>query len=791
MDKQKENFFQEETIDIKKYLFRGLRNWYWFVICILLAYAVAYYINRFSEPVYNVGGATVMVRHERMRPSGLEGFIESFELVQSRTTTQNQMEVLRSFTLSRRAMEELDFGVTYVAVGRFRNSEMYRNSDIRVHPDTSRYQRKGYPVYVTILSEHEYRLEIDDDIGVDRIMRFGEQFEHEMFSFSITLENNDYRHERYYFTINDLNSLANRYRRRLDIEVNDPTTGSVLFLSSTGKVPAQEADYLNKLMELFIRMDLEEKNQTAINTMEFIDVQLVDITDSLNNVESELERFRLDNRIMNLGHEGQMVFNKLESFHSEKVSLNVKEKYYDYLLSYLSDKTAYNDLIAPSAIGIGDPLLNSLIDQLNELYRERSLLGFNVQENNPRLIQVEKIIVEVTNALKENVKSMVAANNIAIADVEERIEEVEREIMQLPLRERQMLGMERRFNLNNELYTYLMEKRAEASIAKAANISDNRILDSARPEHATMVSPKRSRNFFLAFFVGFGLPVLLIILRDFFNTKIVDQTEIESKTNVPVTGTIGHNRFPTEIPVHDNPKSGISESFRALRTNLQYMLKKEEKHIISITSTVKGEGKTFCAVNLASVIAVSEKKTLLVGLDLRKPRINSIFGLGKTPGLSTYLIGNNGLNDIIRKTDNEYLDVVTSGPVPPNPAELLQNEKMKEFISIIKEKYDYIIFDTPPVAFVSDAMIANEYCNLTLFVVRQNFSRKQVIELINDLYNKKDFGNIGILINDVKASGYYGYGYGYGYNQYLTEGYYGEDDLRQGMKEKVKRIFNL
>ncbi len=787
MDNQKEQFFQEETIDIKKYLSRGLRNWYWFVISILLAYGVAYYINRFSEPVYNVGGATVMVRHERMRPGGLEGFIESFELVQSRTTTQNQMEVLRSFTLSRRAIEELDFDITYVAVGRFKNSEMYRNSDISVHPDTSRFQRRGYPVYVTILSENEYRLEIDDDIGVDKIMEFGEQFEHEMFNFNITLENEDYRHERYYFTINNLNSLANRYRRKLNIEVNDPTTGSVLFLSSTGKVPSQEADFLNKLMELFIRMDLEEKNQTAINTIDFIDDQLVDITDSLNSVENELESFRLEHKIMNLGQEGQIIFNKMESFHNEKIELNIKQKYYNYLLSYLSEKAIYNDIIAPSAIGISDPLLNSLIEQLNELYRERSILGFNAQENNPRIKQIEQVIENATAALNENVQSMLAANEIAIRDVEERIGEVEEDIMRLPLRERQMLRMERRFNLNNELYTYLMEKRAEASIAKAANISDNRILDSARAEHATMVSPKRSRNYFLAFFAGFGLPVLLIILRDFFNTKIIDKSEIEHKTNVPVAGTIGHNRFPTEIPVHENPKSGIAESFRALRTNLQYMLKKGDKHVISITSTVTGEGKTFCAVNLASIIALSGKKTLLVGLDLRKPRINSIFGLSKTAGLSTYLIGNSGIDDIIRNSGNEYLDIVTSGPVPPNPAELLQGEKMNEFISIVKERYEYIIFDTPPVAFVTDAIIANRYCDLTLFVIRQGFSRKQVLDLINDLYNNKEFRNISIIVNDVKVSGYYGYGY----NQYMSHGYYVEEDNRSGIKGKVKRFLKL
>ncbi len=791
MDYNKEQFFQEETIDVKKYLFKVLHNWHWFLISLILAIAAAYYINRFSEPVYNVGGATVMVRHERMRPGGMEGFIESFELVQSRTTIQNHIEILRSYTLSRRAMEELDFGITYVAMGRFKNSKMYKNSDIRVHQDTTRYQRKGYPVYVTILNEDEYRLEIDDDIGVNRIMKFGEQFEHEMFSFNITLENNDYTHEKYYFTINDLNSLASRYRNNLEIEVNDPQTGSVLFLSSTGKVPGQEVNYLNKLMELFIRTDLEEKNQTAINTIDFIDEQLIDITDSLNRVENELEQFRLEHKIMNLSHEGQLVFNKLESFHSEKVELNIKQNYFDYLLNYLSDKTSYNDIIAPSAIGIADPLLNSLIDQLNQLHNEHNMLSFNVKKDNPRLVKLEKTIESSSQVLRENLQSMVAANQIAMKDVKNRIEKVEGEVMELPLRERQMLGKERRFELNNELYTYLMEKRAEASIAKAANISDNKVLDFARAENATMVTPKKNRNYFLALFAGLGLPVLLILLRDFFNTKINEISEIENKINLPIIGNISNNRFKTEIPVFVYPKSAIAESFRGMRTNLQYLLKKDKKHVISITSAVAGEGKTFCAINLSFIIAMTGKKTLLAGLDLRKPMINSILSVEDSCGLSTYLIGNNSADEIIKKTDNEFLDIISSGPLPPNPAELLQSERMEELVSLMKKRYDYIIFDTPPVAFVSDAIIASTYSDLTMFVIRQNFSNKHVVNLVNDLKNKKDFTNMSLLINDIKIPGYYGYGYySFSNRQYKNHGYYGEDDKPQGFSAKVKQFFN-
>jgi tyrosine-protein kinase Etk/Wzc len=281
MENPREPYFQEETLDLKKYFFLIIRHWYWFVISVFIAYTVAYYINRFSEPVYTVGGATVMVKHERMRSSGMEAFFGDIGLLSDRTTIQNQIEILKSFTLNRRVMDELDFDVTYVAVGRFKNSEQYQNADIKVHFSEEHNNRIGYPVHVTILSQDEYRLEINDNLGINRVMKFGEQFEHEMFNFNISLEKKEYTHEKYYFLINTRDALANRYRGKLQVNLNNPESGSVLLLSSKGKVISQEVDYLNKLVEMFMRLDLEEKNRTAVNTMEFIDEQLVGIADSL------------------------------------------------------------------------------------------------------------------------------------------------------------------------------------------------------------------------------------------------------------------------------------------------------------------------------------------------------------------------------------------------------------------------------------------------------------------------------------------------------------------------------
>ncbi len=792
MDYRNEQDFQEETIDIKKYLFIVLRNWYWFVISLFIAWAAAWYINSFSEPVYNVGGATLMTRHERTRMDGMQAFLPGAELLSSRTTIQNQMEVLRSFSLNRRVINELDFDITYVATGSLRNYELYIYSPILVHTDDTRPNRTGYPVYVTILSESEYRLRIDERLEIDRIMQFGEQFEHEQFNFSISLVNNDYLHDEYYFVINSRDALANEYREKLDIEMNDPQTGSVLFLSTAGKVPRKEADYLNKLMEMFIRVDLEEKSQTAVNTIEFIDGQLVEISDSLYDAEKAMLSFQQNQNVTDLSREGTIIFSRLDRFQSQQSELVIKDKYFNYLLEYLTGTPEHKDIIAPSAIGIGDPLLSSLISQLNQLYGERSLLAFNVKEDNHRLLQLDRVIGNVTETLLENVRNMIHANRITLDDVNGRISEVEREISRLPLVERQILNLERRHSLSNNLYNILMEKRADASIAQAAQVSDNRILDYASG-NATIIRPKTQRNYLIAIFLGFALPFMIILLADFLNTRITDRSYIDQNTNVPLLGSIGHNILKTEIPVEEKPKSAIAESFRALRTNLQYVLRDEGAKTISVTSTVSGEGKTFCTINLAAIIAMSGKKTLVLGLDLRRPKLNKIFAYDNEVGLSTYLIGKYSIEEIIQKTDIENLDIITSGAIPPNPAELLQSEKMEEFIEEVKSQYDYIVFDTPPVSVVSDALIVNRFADITIFVVRQNYSNKHVIDLINELYNKKEVKNINILLNDVRVPGYYGYGYGYygyGYGHNYYQGYYGEES-KPGFFTRMKQFLHL
>ena len=419
----------------------------------------------------------------------------------------------------------------------------------------------------------------------------------------------------------------------------------------------------------------------------------------------------------------------------------------------------------------------------------------SAQPNNPSLTLLNAKIENNLDALRENVRQIINSATITINEVNKRQEGIENEIQQLPVTERRLLNIQRDFKLNDDIYNFLLQKRADAAIAKASNIADNKILDIASSENAVQISPKISRNKMIAIVIGILIPLAILVLIEFFNVKIIDPKDVEKITQIPIFGAVGHNEKDSDIPVAENPKSAISESFRALRTNLQYVMRDTRQKVVCITSTISGEGKTFCAVNFASIIAQANKKTLIMSLDLRKPKVHKIFNVQNEQGISTYLIGKSNFEDVIFKTHIKNLFIATAGPVPPNPAELIETEKMDEFVKKAQAEFDFIVLDTPPLAIVTDAILLTRFSDAVIFVVRQNYSSRDVLHLVDDLNTKRGIKNIGIVINDVKSNSYYsygkkynyGYGYGYGYN-YGYESYYGESDRKPSLMDRLIRL---
>ncbi|OFX21439.1 MAG: hypothetical protein A2033_13020 [Bacteroidetes bacterium GWA2_31_9] len=773
---------------------------------IFITLSVAYFINRYTETKFNISTSILVKDKESAMSGGVEGMIEEMGLFRRsrKKSVENEMGILQSYEIISRTINELeDFTISYFSIGRINTPERYKTSPFKVIIDTTLEQYLGTKIYLTLLNNNEFILDFDNVEIPKKKLFFGEKYISEKFRFTI-IKNSEFftsfeeLPDKYYFTFNNLNSLTKLYKSKLSIELNDKK-GTILFLASNGVNSFKEADFLNKLGEVYIRYGLEEKNQITQNAIRFIDSQLNEISDSLKIAENELLNFKISNSVVNIEKEGEMIFNQLEKIQNEKIILDIKAKYYNYLLKYIEGKNNFKDIISPSIMGIDDQLLNSLISNLSQYYSEKEILLYSANENTPTVNLINIKIQNTKDALAENVKNLINTTQMSVEDVDKRMSKIDIEMSKLPVTQRELINVQRKFNLSDNIYNYLLEKRAEAGIAQASNIPDNRIIDIARPENAVQISPKKSLNYMIALVIGLLIPLIIIIIIDFLNNKIVERKDIEDKTDIPIIGSIGHNNKDTDLVVNDKPKSSISESFRTLRTNLQYVLRNKESYIISITSSISGEGKTFCAINLGSIIAISNKKTLLVGLDLRKPKLHKDLNIPNDLGMSSFLIGKSNIDDIIIKTPVENLYVIPSGPIPPNPAELIESEKFAEFIKLAKEKFDYIILDTPPVALVTDALLLTKYSDANIFVIRQNFSSKSVVNLVNDLLKNKEILNLSIIINDVQIPSYYGiYGkYNYSYGGYYSYGYgasygggYYEDDVKPS-KSIFQKFFSI
>jgi capsular exopolysaccharide synthesis family protein len=384
---------------------------------------------------------------------------------------------------------------------------------------------------------------------------------------------------------------------------------------------------------------------------------------------------------------------------------------------------------------------------------------------------------ETRNAIMENIRDGMYNLNLLMADSDRRMLAIEEEMNTLPALERKFIKIQRKVDLNNTIYNYLLEKNSESGIAKASNIPDNRIIDTASPFSSYQIKPTAKKNLTIAIVLGFLFPVGLIVLIDLMNDKIIDKKDVERKTKIPVLGYIGHKEGTGDIPVIEKPGSALAESFRSIRTSLKYYVKENETAVVSITSTVSSEGKTFISVNLASIIAMLGKKVLVIGLDLRKPRLNKVFKIDYVTGMSNYLSGNCTYEEVIKETSVKNLYFAPSGPRPPNPSELIDTELMKEFITRAKGEFNYIIIDTPPVGLVTDALLLTRYVDVNLFIVRQRMTSRSSIEMMEQLRQQGDLRNMAIIINDISIKGYYGYGmrYGYahGYGYYYGHSYYG------------------
>jgi capsular exopolysaccharide synthesis family protein len=539
--------------------------------------------------------------------------------------------------------------------------------------------------------------------------------------------------------------------------------GSILRISLRGTNKEKDADFINTHIAGFQAISLEKKNLEAQRQIQFIDDQLVGISDSLITTENNLQKFRSTHRVMDLSAQGQALIGQVTLLENERARLDLEANYYAYLADYLS-KDISNELpIVPITMGISDPGLTRLVEELAEL--QGQLISKAAGAMNPLQRNLEQRVENAKDALRETLNGLRRANSLARSENEQSISRANAQASALPVTERQLIGIERKFRLNDELYTFLLETRAEQELQKASNKSDSEIIDPADIRFSLLVSPRTQIVYIFSSFLGLVLPLVLLLLGRLLNNKILIE-DVKKLTNIPLVGSIPHSDNKSSTVVIDLPNSLIAESFRLLRSRMQFFTKEAKAPVILVTSVMPAEGKTFTSINLASVYSLLGKKTVLVGFDLRKPKISENFNLCNERGVSTWLIGKDSLQDIIQETNYDNLSVISAGPIPPNPSELTALGKAEELFMLLRERFNYVIIDSSPIGIVSDTFSLASFADALILVVRPGHTRRDLF--VNTMIEIKNSNmhSLSLVINDIKLnSNSYGYIEKYGYTK--------------------------
>ncbi len=767
---------QDGLFDINRILKLTLRNWYLFLISIPLALGVVYIYHRYTIPVYKAS-TTILLKSEQDRAMSQSDLIEGFGLSPEMRNIENQIFIIQSKKLIKKAVDLSDFGVEYYRAGHFKDSEIYHSTPFIIEFDSLHPQLINVPIYLSCDENGKVHLEINTEGTYTHIFKtqrtagstgpidysvttgWGEQITTPYFSFKLKKLNDQVCEpdSRYYFQFRPHSQIANLLRSSLS--VNSYSEGSsIMNISVAGSSPGKLITFLNNLNIVIMENSLERKNDKATRTLSFIDRQLKNVADTLNIVQKKLLDFRKSNHFVLPSDYSQIVTERYLEKEKELSILRIKKEYYLYIQDKLNINSKSEDFMLPAVSDETNGMVNQMIMQLIDLKDEYETVASNAANPNPYISSLSQKISIAEKNLKTAIDMVITNIELKEKEIRTDLEKTTNEIKLLPDLEREYADIERDYKLNDAIYTFLLQKHSENQIAKASNTPDNEVIDS--PSITGLISPNKKNNYSKAFIVALLLPIGLIVLREVLNTKVRGKEDLEHlQEDIPILGFIMHNKNNIQDIIHEQPHSVISEAFRSLRTKIKFMSCESKTWAITITSTNTGEGKTFCAQNLSSAFAISGKKTVLLGFDLRKPRLSELFNLNDQAGLSNYLSGQIEFNDICYKTKYDNLFIVPSGAIPPNPSELISNNKTKQLFDILREKFDVIIIDTPPIGLVADARILMDYADCHLYVVRANHTDKEHMGYSLNNLLLENVNHMGIILNDIplkeKGYGYY------------------------------------
>ncbi len=739
-----------ELIELLRLIFK---NKYYLIIFVILftigGIAFAYY----QQNVFNATTTLEISKDEGKGSSQNALITDAIGISSSAISLQTEIEVIKSRFLIEKAIKNIDFSTKYFVFNNLKKIELYKNTPFTVDIENN----NDLSFKITILDDEKFKLE-SESLNYKAICKWGEKIENKDFKFTAykkkdAILNND----EYLVVKSSTRTIINTILSNLNVSLFNIGV-NIISINYEDNIALRAKEFTNELAKTYLEQNIDRKTIEASKTLEFIDNQLLDISRNLRNSEMNIENFKKTAEVIDISAEAKSTIEKLSKYDSDLADITIEENSLNLVYDAILNK---NDLsgLNTSILKFSDSTLIKLINIYQDELIKKSILLFEFTNEHPDVIKSNKQL----NNLKEMILSSIKNTRISIKNKKESINEIIAEynkvIKSLPTSERILADLNRKFIVNEKVYLFLLEKRAESEISKASTVNKNRILDEALIP-LSPIKPKKKNIILISLIMGLILGLVFIILKEFFDDRIKSNDHIENNTRIPLLGIVPHIKEVTGIKVFDSPKSSITEAFRSLRTNLGFMSTSNTSQVITVSSTVGGEGKTTIAANLGAIFSLIGKKTIVINLDMRKPTLHKKFDLSNKLGISSVLAKKINLEEVIQKTEYENLDIVAAGPIPPNPSELIQSDEMKIIIKKLKENYDLIIFDTPPIGIVTDAMTVMQNSDVSIYLIRTMYSKKNYLNSLNKLFEDGNIKGLCLVINDIKEKND-GYGYGY------------------------------
>jgi tyrosine-protein kinase Etk/Wzc len=753
---------RSEEINLTDLFKRFIGAWKWFLGVTIFMLLLAFLTTQYYFPPYPVK-SDVQIMVPESKGEQTDDLIYGGSKKSLNQIAVDEAVVLRAYPSMLKVMDDLNFHVSYYIDKFFGDVEIYKNVPFKVtlNKKDSKFIPYDQKFSIQMLPESKFHVvaklqneDTDEELEIDTIYPSGEWITTNMATFKIEINSKQIDTTAYVFKFVDINSYVFTIDANLTIEPKDKVS-SVLELTYNTNCPEKGINFLNNLMDIYLNTKLLDKNELAQNSLGYINKELNGVSDSLEVAEKELERFLVKNKISTVSNEAERVSQLLENLDNEKSELSVKSRYFTYLRDYLTDNQNAEKLISPSAFGITDPVLNDLTKDLSSLQGQKNALISQGKTKNPDYTSISDKIETLKSNLLDNVNNFNTTNSIKLSDIESRIGNANSTISKLPTSEKMLVKIQRNVTLSQNLYMLLQEKKSQAETILQSNKPDSKVVD---PAHKASNDPSfpveifYPINFILAL-IGVSITILA---KDFLSNKVKTKRNITNKLQIPFAGNIPEEKSKKFSLLTVAPQMGIMESARIILYNTSKINLQSNK-VVSVNSAIPSEGKSFCSSLLAIASAYSRKKTLLINADLRMPTIHEQFNIQASPGLTDYLEGHEQLDNIIKKSSIENLDIIVSGTRSINPAALLDSSSFKELIESVKKNYDRVIIDTAPLTLVADAFFVTPLADVNLIVVRKNLSPINKLGNIQDDIEGGKIPNAAFIYNGTDVEKSYGY----------------------------------